>query len=83
MIRRVSADSIATSGFATALGFCGTQDLLRFENGALAILISVASFQEVTRAKVSAYLDLIDAEVRGVFYRSMGPTLRSQRSVFL
>jgi hypothetical protein len=48
-----------------AVRFCGTQDLDRVEARAIDVLVNVASFQEMTREQVQAYLDITDRVARG------------------
>jgi len=50
-----------------ALRFHGPQDLARFEPGSIDVLLNVASFQEMTRAQVSAYLELVGGAARAVY----------------
>lgn len=47
-----------------AVRFCGTHDLDRVEPGAIDVLVNIASFQEMTRAQVQAYLDITDRVAR-------------------
>lgn len=46
--------------------FCATQDLERVDDGAIDLLVNVASFQEMTRDQVNAYLPIVDRVARGV-----------------
>lgn len=47
--------------------FCGPQALARFEPDSVDILVNVASFQEMTRAQVAAYLELADRTAAHVY----------------
>jgi putative sugar O-methyltransferase len=49
------------------LRFGGPQDLARFEDGAIDVFVNVASFQEMTREQVTAYLGLADRTARHVY----------------
>src|SRR3546814_10188352 len=46
----------------------GAQDLPRIADGALDFVINIASFQEMSREQVSAYLDVIDRKASGLLY---------------
>jgi hypothetical protein len=48
-----------------AVRFCATQDLARVEPGAIDVLVNIASFQEMTREQVQAYLQITDRVARG------------------
>ena len=48
-----------------AVRFLGTQQLEDVEDGAIDVLVNVASFQEMTTAQVTAYLGIIDRVARG------------------
>lgn len=49
-----------------AVRFCGTHDLDRVEPRAIDVLVNIASFQEMTRAQVQAYLQITNRVARGV-----------------
>jgi putative sugar O-methyltransferase len=50
------------------LVFLGSQDMPRVEDGALDLMINIASFQEMSRDQVSAYLDVIGRKTRDILY---------------
>jgi putative sugar O-methyltransferase len=52
---------------AGGVRFCGTQDLDRFADGSIDLFVNVASFQEMTRAQVSAYLGIADRTAESVY----------------
>jgi hypothetical protein len=61
---KITRADLAQGGF----WFGGAQDLLRFEDGSIDVFINIASFQEMTREQVSAYLGLIDQKNAGMLY---------------
>jgi putative sugar O-methyltransferase len=52
---------------AGGVRFCGTQDLARFAEASIDLFVNVASFQEMTRTQVSAYLDIADRAALAVY----------------
>src|SRR3546814_3378132 len=56
----------------------GAQDLPRIADGALDFVINIASFQEMSREQVSAYLDVIDRKASGLLYTQQLWSSRSE-----
>lgn len=48
-----------------SMWFLGAQDLQKVSDEALDVVVNVASFQEMTRAQVDRYFELIDTKARG------------------
>jgi putative sugar O-methyltransferase len=48
--------------------FCGPQDMEKFQNKSINVLINISSFQEMTSLQVKKYLQIIDMKVEGMVY---------------
>jgi putative sugar O-methyltransferase len=63
-LRTLDKASLARYGIV----FLAAQDLERFADGSIDVLINIASFQEMTREQLAAYFAVIDRKLRGALY---------------